>query len=150
MTTSSITQTETASATKARLKPQKKIAVLGCGKMGTILLESFLERKLITAQEATATVQHGERSHGLSRELNGVFVGTDNRAAVAGAEIVLLCVKPQVLGQLLEEIAPALDPATLVISIVASTTTSFIQQKLARTFRWSGPCPTRRPWWAPP
>src|SRR6476469_11184475 len=83
---------------RAKSKPQKKIAVLGCGKMGTILLESFLERKLITAQEAIATVQHGERSHGLSRELGGVLVGTDNRAAVAGAEIVLLCVKPQALG----------------------------------------------------
>lgn len=130
MTTSSITQTETASAAKA--PAHKKIAVLGCGKMGTILLESFLERKLITAQEAIATVQHGERSHGLSRELGGVLVGTDNRAAVAGAEIVLLCVKPQVLGQLLEEIAPALDPTTLVISIAASTTTSFIQQKLGK------------------
>jgi pyrroline-5-carboxylate reductase len=131
MTTSSMTQTETAGAAKARA--QKKIALLGCGKMGTILLESFLERKLIAPQEAIATVQHGERSQDLSRELGGVSVGTDNRAAVAGAEIVLLCVKPQVLGQLLEEIAPALDPSTLVISIAASTTTSFIQQKLGKS-----------------
>ena len=38
---------------------------------------------------------------------------------------MLLCVKPQALGQLLEEIAPALDPGTLVISIAASTTASF-------------------------
>jgi pyrroline-5-carboxylate reductase len=37
-----------------------------------------------------------------------------------------------VLGQLLEEIAPALGPTTLVISIAASTTTSFIQQKLGK------------------
>jgi pyrroline-5-carboxylate reductase len=100
--------------------------------MGTILLESFLERKLITPEEAIATVQHGERSQALSHELNGVPVSTDNRTAVAGAEIVLLCVKPQVLGQLLEEIAPAVNPTTLVISIAASTTTSFIQQKLGK------------------
>jgi pyrroline-5-carboxylate reductase len=116
----------------AKSQAQKKIAVLGCGKMGTILLESFLERKLITAQEAIATVQHGERSQELSHELGGVLVSTDNRAAVAGSEIVLLCVKPQVLGQLLEEIAPAVAPSTLVISIAASTTTSFIQQKLGK------------------
>jgi len=130
MTTSSITQTETASTAKARA--QKKIAVLGCGKMGTILLESFLERKLVAPEEAIATVQHGERSQELSHELGGVPVSTDNRSAVAGAEIVLLCVKPQVLGQLLEEIAPVLAPTTLVISIAASTTTSFIQQKLGK------------------
>src|SRR6478736_5597292 len=130
MTTSSTTQKRAGGVAKSQAK--KKIAVLGCGKMGTILLESFLERKLITPQEATATVQHGERCQDLSHELNGVPVGTDNRAAVAGAEIVLLCVKPQMLGQLLEEIAPALDPTTLVISIAASTTTSFIQQKLGK------------------
>ncbi|HEY1937490.1 MAG TPA: pyrroline-5-carboxylate reductase [Candidatus Angelobacter sp.] len=110
----------------------KKIAVLGCGKMGTILLESFLKRKLIAPEEAIATIQHGDRSQDLSRELSGVPVGTDNRAAVAGAQIVLLGVKPQALGQLLEEIAPSLGPDTLVISIAASTTTSFIQQKLGK------------------
>ncbi|HEY2498531.1 MAG TPA: pyrroline-5-carboxylate reductase [Candidatus Angelobacter sp.] len=110
----------------------KKIAVLGCGKMGTILLESFLERKLIAPEEAIATIQHGDRSQDLSRELSGVPVGTDNRAAVAGAQIVLLGVKPQALGQLLEEISPSLGPGTLVISIAASTTTSFIQQKLGK------------------
>ncbi|HZD93742.1 MAG TPA: pyrroline-5-carboxylate reductase [Candidatus Sulfotelmatobacter sp.] len=126
----STAQTETGRTTGTQAK--KKIAMLGCGKMGTILLESFLERKLITAQEAVATVQHGERSPELSRELGGVPVGTDNRAAVKGAATVLLGVKPQVLGQLLDEIAPALDPGTLVISIAASTTTSFIQQKLGK------------------
>jgi pyrroline-5-carboxylate reductase len=124
--------TEVQGVSDAKTRTQKKIAVLGCGKMGTILLESFLKRKLVTPEEAVATVQHGERSQELSRELSGVSVGTDNRAAVAGADIVLLCVKPQVLGQLLDEIAPALAPTTLVISIAASTTTSFIQQKLGK------------------
>ena len=125
---SSTTQTQTKPAGIA--PALKKIAVLGCGKMGTILLESFLERRLITPKEAVATVQHGERAQELSLELGGVPVGTDNRSAVNGAEIVLLCVKPQVLGQLLDEIAPVLTPGTLVISIAASTTTGFIQQKL--------------------
>lgn len=129
---SSKTQAQGRRDAKAKPKPRKEIAVLGCGRMGTILLESFLERRLITPEQAIATVQHGERGQDLSRELNGVPVGTDNRAAVAGAQIVLLCVKPQVLGQLLDEIAPALAPSTLVISIAASTTTSFIQQKLGK------------------
>jgi pyrroline-5-carboxylate reductase len=110
-----------------------KIAVLGCGKMGTILLESFLERKLVTPQQAMATVQHADRCSALSRQLGGVTVGTDNRQAVAGASIVLVCVKPQAAGQLLDEIASRLKPGTLVISIAASTTTSFIQQKLGKS-----------------
>src|SRR5689334_11166242 len=109
MSTSTV-QSETVRS--AGVKAKKKIAVLGCGKMGTILLESFLERKLVAPEEAVATVQHGERSEELSRELGGVPVGTDNRAAVEDAPTVLLCVKPQVLGQLLDEIAPALAPGT--------------------------------------
>ncbi len=110
----------TVSAIEVQTKPaavgggKKKIALLGCGKMGTILLQALLERQK------------------LSGELGGVTVSTDNRAAVSGAEIVLLCLKPQVLGQLLEEIAPAMGPKTLVISIAASTTTAFIHQKLGK------------------
>jgi pyrroline-5-carboxylate reductase len=64
--------------------------------------------------------------------LDGIALGTDNRGAVGKARTVLLCVKPQALAQVLEEIAPALAPGALVISIAASTTVSFIQQKLGK------------------
>jgi pyrroline-5-carboxylate reductase len=111
---------------------QKKIAVLGCGKMGSILLQAFLERGLVSADEAIATVQHEEKCEALTGELNGIAVGTDNRAAVSKAPVVLLCVKPQALPQVLEEIAPGIDPGALVISIAASTTAGFIQQRLGK------------------
>lgn len=126
---SSATKFETG---KAGARTKKKIAVIGCGKMGTILLEAFLERKLITRNEAVATVQHEEKDRALSKDLGAIVLGTDNRAAVAKAPVVLLCVKPQVLAQVLDEIAPALAPDALVISIAASTTVGFIQQKLGK------------------
>jgi pyrroline-5-carboxylate reductase len=113
-------------------RAQKKIAVVGCGKMGTILLQAFQERKLAGADEVTATVQHGEKTKSPASDLGGIAIGTDNRAAVADAPVVLLCVKPQVLPQVLDEIAPALAPDALVISIAASTTVGFIQQKLGK------------------
>lgn len=126
---SSATKVETG---KAGARAQKKIAVIGCGKMGTILLQAFLERKLITRDEAVATVQHEEKDRALSKDLGAIALGTDNRAAVANAPVVLLCVKPQVLAQVLDEIAPAIAPDALVISIAASTTVGFIQQKLGQ------------------
>jgi pyrroline-5-carboxylate reductase len=127
--TSSATKTQTQTATTAA---KKKIAVLGCGKMGTILLQGFLQHGLITKGEAVATVQHEEHRRELSRELGGVSVTTDNRAAAQGAPTVLLAVKPQALAQLLEEIMPVLGPDTLIISIAASTTTGFIEQKVGK------------------
>jgi len=111
---------------------QKEIALLGCGKMGGILLQAFLDRELVSAGEVVATVQHEEKSRSLSSDLAKVPLGTDNRAAVAGARVVLLCVKPQALPQVLDEIASNLEPGALVISIATSTTTQFIQQRLGR------------------
>jgi pyrroline-5-carboxylate reductase len=111
---------------------QKKIAVIGCGKMGSILLQAFLERELVSAGEVAATVQHEDKSRNLARVLDSIALGTDNRDAVDKAQTVLLCVKPQALAQVLEEIAPALAPGALVISIAASTTVGFIQEKLGK------------------
>ena len=116
----------------AGTRGKKEIAVIGCGKMGSILLEAFLERKLAEPGTVIATVQHEEKGRTLPRNVSACQMSTDNRAAVAGARVVLLCVKPQVLPQVLEEIAPALTADALVISIAASTTVSFIQQKLGK------------------
>jgi pyrroline-5-carboxylate reductase len=128
--TASVTEVQTKKS--AQGKGQKKIAILGCGKMGTILLQGFLEHGLITKDEVVATVQHDEHRRALARELSGVTVTTDNKSAVTGTPIILLGVKPQALGQLLEEISPVLAAETLLISFAASTTTGFIQQKVAR------------------
>lgn len=100
--------------------------------MGTILLQAFLERGLAGRSEVVATVQHETKCDSLSRDLGGIVLGTDNRAAIAGALVVLLCVKPQALPAVLDEIAASLSPGALVISIAASTTVGFIQQKLGK------------------
>ena len=97
--------------TNTSVRSQKKIAVIGCGKMGSILLQAFLERKLAGPDEVTATVQHEEKGRASSEGLRGIALGTDNRGAVAGSPVVLFCVKPQVLPQVLEEIAGSLAPS---------------------------------------
>jgi pyrroline-5-carboxylate reductase len=126
----SSSETEVQTKKAIQLKAEKKIAVLGCGKMGTILLQGFMKEGLVNKGEAVATVQHEEHRRELARELPGVTVSTDNRAAVSGAPVVLLAVKPQALPQVLEEISAVLAPETLLISIAASTTTEYIQQRV--------------------
>jgi pyrroline-5-carboxylate reductase len=72
-------------------------------------------------------VKHSEKASTLAKEL-GVSVTTDNRQAASGADIILLGVKPQVVGDVLKEIAPELSEKTLVISVAASVPTSYIEQ----------------------
>jgi pyrroline-5-carboxylate reductase len=107
----------------------KKLAVLGTGKLGGILLRAYLKQGLFAPRHVTATVKHSEKAAALSKEL-GASVITENRKAVHGADIVLLGVKPQVVGDVLKEIAPELNEKCLVISVAASVPTSYIEQRL--------------------
>src|SRR6202171_1961373 len=105
----------------------KKLAVLGTGKLGGILLRAYLKQELFSPKRVTATVKHAEKATALAKEL-GVSATTENRKAVHGADIVLLGVKPQVVGEVLKEIASELNEKTLVISVAASVPTTYIEQ----------------------
>ena len=108
----------------------KKLAVLGSGKLGGILLRAYLKQSLFRPKNVAATVKHGEKAALLAKEL-GVFVTTDNRKAVKGADIVLLGVKPQVIADVLKEIAGEVSADTLIISVAASVPTGYLEQHLA-------------------
>ena len=108
----------------------KKLAVLGVGKLGGILLRAYLKQGLFLPKCVTATVKHGEKAAALAKEL-GVAVTTDNRKAVKGADIILLSVKPQAVTELLKEIGPEIGARTLVVSVAASVPTSYLEQQLA-------------------
>jgi pyrroline-5-carboxylate reductase len=108
----------------------KKLAVLGAGKLGGILLRAYLKQGLFVSNRVTATVRHQERAAALAKEL-GVAVTTDNREAVKDADIILLTVKPQTVAGVLREIAPEIGANALVVSVAASVPTSFVEQQLA-------------------
>ena len=109
---------------------ESRLAVLGAGKLGGILLRAYLKQGLFGASRVTATVRHAEKAAALAHEL-GIVVTNDNREAVKGADIVLLTVKPQTVGQVLQEIAPEIGDSALVISVAASVPTGFVEQQLA-------------------
>ena len=55
----------------------KKLAVLGTGKLGGILLRAYLKQGLFSPKRVTATVKHAEKAATMAKEL-GVYVTTDN------------------------------------------------------------------------
>ncbi len=107
----------------------KRLAVLGAGKMGGILLRAYLKQRLVTPRQVVATVAHAERARELTRELR-ISVSTDNLAAARRADVILLCVKPQAVRGVLEEVRPAVNPRKLLVSIAASVPTQFIENAL--------------------
>lgn len=108
---------------------EKKLAVIGAGKMGGILIEAFVKNGLLRPREISATVhRQGAERKTLARY--GIHAGTDNRAAARCADVILLCVKPQTIGQVLDEIHPEINGRKVLISIVASVPTETIEKRL--------------------
>jgi pyrroline-5-carboxylate reductase len=106
-----------------------RLAVLGAGKMGGILIEAFVKQKLVTPANIFATVQHASAERKSGTKLS-VTLGSDNRAAVKKADVILLCVKPQTVGQVVDEIRGQLNEKKLLISIAASVPAEYIEKRL--------------------
>ena len=115
-----------ANETPAQL-PEARVAVLGAGKMGGILLQAFLKQNLFARDQIHATVGHAERALALSTQW-GVDVGTDNLKAASQAELILVGVKPFQVPQVIAEIRPALTPAKTLVSFAASVKTQAIEE----------------------
>lgn len=106
--------------------PHLRVAILGTGKMGGILLQAFLKNNLLGPDQIFATVHHPERAQALSVQY-GIEMSTDNLAAASQADVILLGVKPVQVPALIEQIRPALSPKKMVLSIAASVKTRSIE-----------------------
>lgn len=107
--------------------PRIRVAVLGAGKMGGILLQAFLKQNLFDPDQIYATVAHGERAVALSAQW-GVDVSTNNLEAARQADMILVGVKPFQVPELIGTIKPALTPGKTIISFAASVTTRTIEE----------------------
>src|SRR5580700_2455280 len=103
------------------------IAIIGTGKMGEALLSGLL-RAGRPPTAVVAAVRREERAAEV-RKRYGVQV-VDAASAAKMADTLVLAVKPQDMGRLLDEIAPVVPAGTLVISVAAGITTAFIERRL--------------------
>jgi pyrroline-5-carboxylate reductase len=106
-----------------------RVAVLGAGKLGGILLQAWLKAGMLTPSRCRATVRHTDRARALRDKLK-IDVGTDNVAAVKDADIIFVCVKPQVVAEVMQEIRPNVSAKQLFISVAASVPTDEIEGAL--------------------
>lgn len=102
-------------------------AIIGAGVMGETLLSG-----LVRAGRRVDQLMVGEKRSERARELEeryGVAV-VSNGEATAKADTVALVVKPQDMGDVLEEIAPDLRSGQLLVSLAAGITTAFIESRV--------------------
>jgi pyrroline-5-carboxylate reductase len=103
------------------------VAVIGAGVMGETLLSG-----LVRAGRRPEDLLVGEKRRDRALELQeryGVEV-VANVEAARRADTLVLVVKPQDMGELLDELAPVVRQGHLVVSLAAGITTAFIEARL--------------------
>ncbi|MFI9360591.1 pyrroline-5-carboxylate reductase [Kitasatospora sp. NPDC053057] len=108
--------------------PGQKIAFLGTGKIGEALLSGLL-RAGKAPSDVLVTARRPERAAELAARYG--VVAASNPEAAKLADTLILAVKPQDMGTLLEELAPHISPDRLVISAAAGIPTAWFEERLA-------------------
>ncbi|MBN2413219.1 pyrroline-5-carboxylate reductase [candidate division KSB1 bacterium] len=105
----------------------RKIAFIGVGNMGEALLGGLLKAKLTNPENIIATDVLPARLKQISEKWQ-VDTTTDNNKAVKFADVIVLCVKPQAINDLLTDIKESIRGEQLIISILAGITTGTIEK----------------------
>ena len=105
------------------------IAILGSGNIGLSLAKGLIKANYVQSTQICLTRRN---TVALSNFADmGFTVTSDNAAAVANADIVVLAVLPQQLNQLLEQISSSIDPKKhLLISVASGVSCQDIRSKL--------------------
>jgi pyrroline-5-carboxylate reductase len=103
------------------------VAILGAGVMGETLLSGLI-RSGRSADDLLVTARRPDRADALT-EKYGVRAVSNIEAAEA-AETLVLVVKPQDMGALVEEIGDHVSPGSLVVSLAAGIPTAYLEARL--------------------
>lgn len=106
-----------------------RLAVIGPGNMAGAIVRGLVRSGWTTPARITASHPDAKRAAALAKAL-GVACVTDPRKAVAGADVVLLGVKPQILPEVLARLEGAILPTQLVLSLAAGFSTARIEAAL--------------------
>ncbi|HSJ47051.1 MAG TPA: pyrroline-5-carboxylate reductase [Euzebyales bacterium] len=107
----------------------RRLAILGTGRMGEALLSGLLRSGAWRADQIVCTTRSERRAQQVA-ERHDVTVHTNSADAAAGADVVLIAVKPQSMAELLAEIAAKLHRGQTLISVAAGVSTATIEAAL--------------------
>lgn len=107
------------------------VAILGAGSMGGAILSGLLAPGVAVDGSVRVTNRTEGKAAALRSDVVASFSTESdpraNLAAVTGAKIVLVAVKPAMIPDLLREVGPALDADAIVVSVAAGVTTATME-----------------------
>ena len=107
-----------------------KIAIIGGGNLGTAIAEGLISSGFSKASDIVVTKRNLHTLKHLKEK--GVGITSNNNEAVAGANIVVLAIKPFQTSDLLASIKADLNERQMLVSVVTVVTISDIQQAIGK------------------
>lgn len=109
-----------------------KIAIIGAGNMGGAIARGLATGTIVKVDNITVTAHTQATLDKLTTDVPGIHTTLSNREACEGANIVMLCIKPWLVQQVLEEVYPAINAANpVIISVAAGITFDQLAQFMA-------------------
>jgi pyrroline-5-carboxylate reductase len=106
------------------------VALIGAGNIGRALLGGMLRGDEFEPDQVRVTRRSAAALDALAEQFPGIHTGTDNVAAVEGASVVVLAVKPYQALDVLEEVRGRVAEDALVVSVLAGLTTDTLRDAL--------------------
>jgi pyrroline-5-carboxylate reductase len=112
----------------------KNIGFIGSGNMGEALISGLLNSNLSSADHIYCSDVRQERLDEI-KERFGVHVSLDNNEVIGSAQIIIYAIKPQIMAEVLNETAQALDQSKVIISIAAGVPLAAIESVIKKDLR---------------
>ena len=112
----------------------RRIGMLGAGNMAGALIRGLLASKSVTAEQICASDVRADHLKELEAQY-GIKTFIDNRQLAAASNLVVLAVKPQVVDRVLDQMADAFAPDTLLVSIAAGVPIRSLEARLPEHVR---------------
>ena len=105
------------------------VGFLGAGKMGEALARGLLRAKTLPPERLLLSDSDPQRREAVAQAL-GVEVLHDNRCLVQAADVLVVALKPDVARDVLPELADAITPDKLLVSIAAGISLAELEAML--------------------
>ncbi|MBR2189985.1 MAG: pyrroline-5-carboxylate reductase [Eubacterium sp.] len=106
-----------------------KIGFIGCGNMASAIIGGIISRRLVEPDEIMVSAKTKETLKRIS-DIYQVRTAQENKMVVEFAEILILAVKPNVLGIVADEIADEIPPEKVIVSIAAGRDLAWLSGRL--------------------
>jgi len=109
-----------------------EIALIGAGNMAREIGKRLIKYGNLKPEQIIATHYNHEKAK-IFEEKTGIKVIFDNKLAVKNSKIIVLCVRPQQVKEIIDEISPVYDKEKVLVNIAVGVKVEWLSEALRST-----------------